>query len=62
MADMILYAPPDARNTEGVTHSGKLAVLAGLIVTALLESDAGKALLLARQLERHLIEDASNGK
>lgn len=62
MADMSLYAPPDACNTERVTHSGKLAVLAGLIVAALLESDASKALLLARQLERHLIEDASNGK
>ena len=62
MRDRTLSDQAHTRNPRSAAHVKNLATLAGLVVAALTEGDARRALLLANQLERHLIEDAANGK
>lgn len=61
MRERILERLTANGNGKPPEHAKNLADLSGLIVAAMLDSNSEKALLLAKQLERHLIEDAANG-
>lgn len=61
MRERILENPPDDGNTALASHVVNLSALADLVVSALQGKDAGKALVLAMQLARHLREDAAHG-
>ena len=62
MREQILENPPDDGNTALDSHVVNLSALADLVVSALQGRDAGKALVLAMQLARHLREDAAHGR
>ena len=70
MRERILENPPDDGNTALASHAVNISALAELVVSALAElvvsalqgRDAGKALVLAMQLARHLREDAAHGR
>ena len=62
MRERILENQPDDGNTALASHAVNISALAELVVSALQGRDAGKALVLAMQLARHLREDAAHGR